>query len=84
MKPRPWYETFPKEHWTGEDLALAIQDGYKVTPSVPPDHKALEQRPIVQPTHLAPAWNPLRPMRKKSDSAQGRAVDQLLHDLGIR
>ena len=81
-KKRPWYETHPRELWNGEDLSLAIRDGYKL-PTIA-STKKLDDLPIAQPAHLAPTWSPYRTPKRVGTTAQGRAIHQLLFDLGIR
>jgi hypothetical protein len=81
-KPKPWWQTYPKEYWTPEDRRAAIKDGWRPPPT--PLKQEIDPMLVAQPTHLAPAWSPLSPPKRVGVGAQGRAVDQLLHDMGIR
>jgi hypothetical protein len=77
-KLRPWYQTHSKEYWNHEDLAYALRDGYRPKPA----RKKLDDPPISLPDHLAPTWSPYRAPKRVGVGARGRAVDQLLFDLG--
>jgi hypothetical protein len=81
--PRPWYETHPQEYWTSQDYELARKAGWQGIQPLP--LPPVDQLPITVPRHLAPTWSPLsRPKKGRGVGAQGRAVDELLKNLGIR
>jgi hypothetical protein len=76
---RPWYETFPQNYWTQEDYAYARRDGWQGTEPRPIQPR-LDQLPARIPETLVPTWSPF----SAPVSPRTRAVDQILHDLGIR
>jgi len=80
-KLAPWWKTYPREYWESEDVEYALRDGWKPTP--PRLSKTLDAPPT-QPAHLVPTWSPVRRPKRVGTSVRGRAVDQILFDLGIR
>jgi hypothetical protein len=82
---RPWWKHYPRRYWTEVDWQAWEKAG---KPKVPKDPILEKQGEPINPTVTPPAQTlpagfSMFPKQSKRD-ARGRAVDQLLDQLGVR
>ena len=72
IKPRPWYETYPRKYWTAAERAAALKEGWKPSAAESMyEHRQSQQLPV-QPMIFGAAVE--RPEHKKQRERRLRLV----------